>query len=100
MKLLPMNQKNKWIIKYENKLEGILSFNSSNEFVEQFYIWNLLPEQDHVGALMYLLIKPELLAFSLSQACHVIFSAYIYIYIRFHKKTQRVITTMKINISM
>lgn len=33
MKLLPMNQESKWIIKYENKLEGILLFNSSNEFV-------------------------------------------------------------------
>lgn len=40
-----MNQKNKWIIKYENKLEGILSFNSSNEFVRQLYVWNLLQDQ-------------------------------------------------------
>lgn len=41
-----MNQENKWIIKYENTLEGILSFNSSNEFVKQLYVWNLLQEQD------------------------------------------------------
>lgn len=40
-----MNQKNKCIIKYENKLEGILSFNSSNEFVGQLYVWNLLQDQ-------------------------------------------------------
>lgn len=40
-----MNQKNKWIIKYENRLEGILSFNSSNEFVGQLYVWNLLQDQ-------------------------------------------------------
>ena len=45
IKLLPMNQKNKWIIKYENKLEGILSFNSSNEFLGQLYVWNLLQNQ-------------------------------------------------------
>lgn len=45
MKLLPMNQKNKWIIKYENKFKGILSFNSSNEFVKQFYVWNLFQDQ-------------------------------------------------------
>lgn len=51
-----MNQKNKWIIKYENKLEGILSFNLSNKFVEQ-----LVPGS--VEALMYLLIKSELLGF-------------------------------------
>lgn len=29
-----MNQKNKWIIKDENKLEGIFSLNSSNKFAE------------------------------------------------------------------
>lgn len=46
MKLLPMNQKNKWIIKYKNKLKGILSFNSSEEFVNQLFVWNILLEQD------------------------------------------------------
>lgn len=56
MKLLPMNQKNKWIIKYENKLEGILSFNLSNKFVEQLVAKS-------VETLMYLLIKSELLKF-------------------------------------
>lgn len=46
MKLLPMNQKNKWIIKYKNKLEGILSFNLSDEFVNHLYVWDLLLDQD------------------------------------------------------
>lgn len=44
-----MNQKNKWIIKYENKLEDILSFNSSNEFVKQLYVWNLLEDQQKLN---------------------------------------------------
>lgn len=52
MKLLPMNQKNKWIIKYKNKLEGILSFNSSNEFVKQLYVWNLFAGAGSVDDLM------------------------------------------------
>lgn len=41
-----MNQKNKWIIKYKNKLEGILSFNLSDEFVNHLYVWDLLLDQD------------------------------------------------------
>lgn len=56
-----MNQKNKWIIKYENKLEGILSFNSSNEFVGQLLCMEFVVGS--VDTLMYLLIKSALLAF-------------------------------------
>lgn len=54
MKLLPMNQKNKWIIKYENKLEGMLSFNLSSKLVEELVAGS-------VEALMYLVIKSDLL---------------------------------------